>query len=106
MDLEKLTEDLKAAIKEARRAAEAVEDGGACNLDTLFISTRKGVGLERAIEAAGAKSSWISSSMWRGYFVHFGALGQANKNTAAVEAACESMRRAGWDKFTVYYQAD
>lgn len=103
-----LAEALKAARDTGEQAAEALgDDWGTCNMDAPAVClprwNRKQV--EAAAEAAGVGCfKW--HSMGGGCYVfplRFGY--QGNANTAAAEAARDSLKAAGYDAL-VYYQID
>lgn len=94
--------ELAKHVAEARKlgqaAADAVEDGGTCNMDRVCLhlpGTR-----EASVSAAGISAFRLSS-----YFGLSASFGQANKNTAGVKAMAEHLTSKGYTAF-VWYQMD
>lgn len=103
-----LAEALKAARNAGEQAAEAQgDDWGTCNMDApaVFLPRWNRQQVEAAAEAAGVGCfKW--NSMGGGCYVfplRFGY--QGNANTAAAEAARDSLKAAGYDAL-IYYQID
>lgn len=87
------------AKTKAKEAADAVDDGGTANLDTLVIylpRTREKSLIDAGIEGYRLRGGWAL----RG-FHH----GQGQKQTAGVRAGAEYLRQHGYDA-TVWYQMD
>lgn len=99
-----LAEALKAARDTGEQAAEALgDDWGTCNMDAPAVCLPRWN--RQQVEAAGVGCfKW--HSMGGGCYVfplRFGY--QGNANTAAAEAARDSLKAAGYDAL-VYYQID
>ena len=105
-ELNELSEALINAVNAAAMLADT-EDGGTCNLDmvTLKIKIPKkftqyiSVKLEKMLTR-----DW--GRLWKGYYlVDIPLSGQGNRRTRMAEAACESLKAAGYNA-QVYYQCD
>lgn len=106
---EELNELNQALLNAVNAAAmfDDTEDGGTCNLDSVTLKI--------SIPAKLAAQSWVKlekmlardwGSLWRGYFmVDIPLSGQGNRRTRMAEAACNSLRTAGYDA-TMFYQCD
>jgi hypothetical protein len=102
IDYKKLEEDVRAARKAARVAAESTPDVGSCNLDHVIIPT----GRNHPIKRKSAKVAQILDAYTNhlGYSLGgIGRYGQAAKNTLACEAAARELK--DWDAY-VYYIID
>lgn len=96
--LEALATVIPEAIKAGQEAADAVDDGGTCNMDRVTLhlpGTRMS-----SIEAAG-----ISAFRLGGTIALRCSFGQANKNTAGVRAVSQFLKDKGYDA-GVWYQMD
>lgn len=87
INYEKFTQDLKEACKIAQIAADAVEDGGSCNLDHVRLNTGKNSLVTRVTQklrqAAEKAGCCIGTTRIRGsYDLHLNVkrLGQAGKD--------------------------
>ena len=107
--LVELTSDLKYAHSQACEEAINSDDGGTCNLDSVFLRLpriRESKALE-AIKQAGLHCS--GKRQWRfmgnGYFLHPSVSGQGNRRTKGVEVMKNKLKELGWD-VCVYYQMD
>ena len=105
-ELNELSEALINAVN-AAAMLDNTEDGGTCNLDmvTLKIKIPKkftqyiSVKLEKMLTR-----DW--GRLWKGYYlVDIPLSGQGNRRTRMAEAACESLKAAGYNA-QVYYQCD
>jgi hypothetical protein len=104
MDWNKLVIDLKESNELAKAAADSVDDGGTCNLDSVFlrIPRRREEKVLQAIKDAGlycrAKRKWIGT----GYMITPISGGQANKRSKAVEVMKKELNDRGWDVIGFY----
>lgn len=103
----KLAEDLKSAACEAVKVAQATEDGGTCNMDSVCI---KLPGWCRAKVEQAAKTADVGCFVWnlwgiKQYVFPVRVGAQANARTAAAEAMRDSLRASGYDA-EMYYQTD
>lgn len=102
--------DLNQALLNAVNAAamlDDTEDGGTCNLDS--------VALKIIIPAKLVAATWVKlekmlvsdwGRLWKGYYmVYIPLSGQGNRRTRMAEAACNSLRSAGYN-VTMFYQCD
>jgi len=107
MDLAKLTVDLVAANEAAREVSLQGEDGGSCNLDTLYVTlpvryskrvaeafTRAGVRLDETPFKGKSRFVWVEYS------------GQGCSRTRSMEAAHKLLLERGWDCFHIWYYTD
>ena len=96
--LEVLAGHIQAALAEGRKAADAVEDRGTCNMDraTLYLPGTR----EASLKAAG-----ISGYKLGRVFALGAVYGQADKNTAGVKAVADYLSARGYDA-SVWYQMD
>lgn len=97
-ELQELATHVAEAIKLGHAAADAVEDGGTCNMDRACLylpGTRMA-----SVEKAG-----MSVFKLRSYFALCCSFGQANKNTAGVQAIAKYLQSKGYSAF-VWYQMD
>lgn len=96
--LEILARVIPEAIQAGQAAADAVEDGGTCNMDRVTLhlpGTRMS-----SLEAAGVRAFRLGHTIaLRCSF------GQANKNTAGVRAVSQFLKDKGYDA-GVWYQMD
>ena len=99
-------EALQRANKAAQRYADT-EDGGTCNFDmvTLKIKIPK-----KFIQYISVKLEKMYARdwgrLWRGYYlVDIPLSGQGNRRTRMAEAACESLKAAGYNAM-MFYQCD
>lgn len=104
-----LTKDLRYANLCACEAARNSDDGGTCNLDSVFLTIprlREKAVIE-AISNAGlycsGKRQW--SFMGNGYFLNPTVSGQGNRRTKGVEVMKNKLSELGWD-VSVFYQMD
>ena len=99
-------EALQRANKAAQRYADT-EDGGTCNLDMVTLKIKIPKKLTQYISVKLEKMyarDW--GRLWKGYYlVDIPLSGQGNRRTRMAEAACGSLRAAGYDA-DVYYQCD
>lgn len=101
MKKEELTELAKHVAKArelGQAAADAVDDGGTCNMDTVCLylpGTRIA-----SVNAAGVDAYKLMS-----YVALSGRFGQANKNTTGVRAMVKHLQEQGLSAF-VWYQMD
>ena len=107
MDLKKLTTDLKDANAAAMQASTSGEDGGSCNLDSLYVTlpVRYSQKIAAAFEQAGMR---LDKRPFKGTsrFVGINHSGQGCLRTQGVEAASKLLQSRGWDCFHVWYQMD
>lgn len=100
-----LRDDLQAVAQIGLAAAEASDDGGACNFDSPVIAlprwSRKLI--EQAAKEAGCGCFAVRPGLWD--FSPRCIQGQANKRTAAAEAMAEALKDKGYDA-AVWYQLD
>lgn len=91
------------AQAEGQKAADATEDGGTCNLDTVVIYGYPGTS-EASMQKAGIDCYKLRRA---GNFALSGCSfgGQANKRNRGVEAMCKYLSEHGVDCF-VHYQMD
>lgn len=106
MDYTKLTEDLKASHNASKDATEFTVDGGAANLDKVFLALPRAheAKVLEAIKAAGlycrGKRRWIGD----GYMLTV-SKGQGDVNTKAVSVFVAEMERRGY-QVLAYRQMD
>lgn len=96
--LKELAIHVREAIDIGKAAADTVDDGGTCNMDTLTIYL-PGARMS-TMEELG-----ISRYKLRDSFAISCSFGQANKNTKGVEAARDYLKDKGFDA-SVWYQMD
>ena len=106
MDYTKLTADLKVAAAASREAAKG-EDGGTCNLDSVFLvlPRAKEEKVNAAMTAAGVngfKTRWLGST---GFLIAPPGTGQGNSRCRGMEAMKKVLVNAGYD-VSGYYQMD
>lgn len=107
MDWNKLVTDLREANAAAKAAADAIDDGGSANLDSVFlrIPRQREEKVLQAISDAGLycrrKREWIGA----GYMITPTCGGQANKRAKAVEVMKKELNDRGWDALG-FYQMD
>ncbi len=98
---------LEAAIKAASEAAMQhanTEDGGTSNFDTCVLGVAIPKHLREQTSLRLFKCTWGLHRGW--YFVHdIPHLGQGNMRTRMAEAACNSLRAAGY-RASVSYNID
>lgn len=100
----KLRDDLIKAIEAGNKRANASDDGGTCNFDApaLKLPRWQIAKIKQAADEAGCGCfMWFSGV----YVFPLRCGGQANKVTAAAEAAEKALENAGYSA-SVYYQAD
>ncbi len=100
----KLRDDLIKARESGLKRAAVSDDGGTCNFDSPAIKLPRwqvAKVKQAAAEAGCGCFVWFSGV----YVFVLRCDGQANKVTAAAEAAEKALKNAGYDAF-VYYQAD
>ena len=102
--------ELNQALINAVNAAamlDDTEDGGTCNLDMVTLKIKIPKKLTQYISVKLEKMlarDW--GRLWKGYYlVDIPLSGQGNRRTRMAEAACGSLRAAGYDA-QVYYQCD
>ncbi len=105
--LQKLTEDLKKAVEQAKAATEHVDDGGSANMDSVFVRIPriKEDLVVQAIKDAGCYSLGRTEWIGRGYLISPPVAGQGNKRAKAMEVMKESLSNDGWDVLG-FYQLD
>lgn len=105
-ELNKLSEALINAVNAAAMLADT-EDGGTCNLDMVTLKIKIPKKLTQYISVRLEKMYALDRGrLWKGYYVADIPLsGQGNRRTRMAEAACGSLRTAGYDA-QVYYQCD
>lgn len=96
--LKELVQHVKEAIAEGQKAADTVDDGGTCNMDTLTIYLPR-------TRMASMEELGISRYKLRDSFAISCSFGQADKNTKGVRAAADYLKTKGWDA-GVWYQMD
>ena len=105
-----LADAFKAAAEAATEAAtEATDDGGTCNLDSVFLRARRGrtaAAVKAAADAAGVTVTRTRGGYWNGWFVDVGERGQGAMRTRMVEAAYLALHAAGVKGTTIYYAMD
>lgn len=105
-ELNALNRALVLATLAASEFADA-EDGGTCNLDMVTLKIKIPKKLTQYISVKLEKMlarDW--GRLWKGYYlVDIPLSGQGNRRTRMAEAACSSLRAAGYDA-QVYYQCD
>ena len=104
---EALTLAIRQADEAAREIASKTDDGGTCNLDTVFLVLPR-YNEERVEAAAKAAGCSARKTVWMrtpGYFISHNGGGQADKRSAATEAMSQSLKANGFDSH-VYYAMD
>ena len=103
----KLRDDLKAALTAALEAADAVDDGGTCNLDAaaLFLPRWNQKLVEQAAKEAGTRCFAWSLFGGKRFVFNTPNVGQARKNEEAAEAMTKVLKNLGYDAFC-YQQMD
>jgi hypothetical protein len=95
MNYIKLTADVKAALLAGEAAANAVEDGGSCNLDGVILQF-KGLPERLVVEAlanAGVRTSKSQFTLYgTGYMINPLTGGQADKRYQACKAIEQHLR--------------
>lgn len=96
--LEILAKVIPEAIQAGQAAADAVEDGGTCNMDRaiLYLPGAR----ESSVKAAGINAFRLTR-----YFALSCSFGQANKNTKGVRAVSKFLKDKGYDA-SIWYQMD
>lgn len=93
---EELVAIFKQAEEENKKAADATDDMGTCNLDSVVIDWDKKFGnltkkveefIEKAAREAGLSSTAVKYKFGRWIHIHFTPFGQANKRTMGIQAA-------------------
>lgn len=115
----KLTEDLKAGLDLAKKAAaeNGGEDNGTSNFDAPEFyfddrapSPKVRAQYEEACRAAGIRGFWTSDMFGRKANRRFvfgpGCGGQGNSRTRAAEAFAKHLTAQGYSNVDVYYQMD
>ena len=102
--------ELNNALINAVNAAamlDDTEDGGTCNLDMVTLKIKMPKKFIQYISVKLEKMYvCVWGRLWRGYYlVDIPLSGQGNRRTRMAEAACGSLRAAGYDA-QVYYQCD
>jgi len=96
--LKHLAQDVREARKLGQAAADQVDDGGTCNMDTVTLylpGTRI-----TSVTAAGIDAYKLTA-----YIALRCSFGQANKNTAGVRAVADYLKSKGHPA-SVWYQMD
>lgn len=105
-ELNELNQALLSAVN-AAAMLDNTEDGGTCNLDMVTLKIKIPKKLTQYISVKLEKMyarDW--GRLWRGhYVVGIPLSGQGNRRTRMAEAACNSLRAAGYDA-QMYYQCD
>ena len=105
-ELNELNNALINAVNAAAMLADA-EDGGTCNFDMVTLKIKIPKKFTQYISVKLEKMyarDW--GRLWRGYYlVDIPLSGQGSRRTRMAEAACDSLRAAGYDA-QVYYQCD
>ncbi|MBD2704438.1 hypothetical protein IC229_27605 [Spirosoma sp. BT702] len=105
LDLEQLTADVKAALEAGKLAADAIDDGGACNMDGVVLSIPM-IRERKVVEALAKAGVTTNKGDWgwcgRGYMINPTSDGQANKRHVASEAIGNHLRDAGYDATNFY----
>lgn len=99
----RLTEDMKYALNEGKKAVEGMEDRGTCNFDspTLFLKGFDEGKAIAAIEAAGS-GAW----RYRGEYIISPCISaQGEPRTVKAEKIASVLRLKGYDA-GMYYQMD
>ena len=105
-ELNELNQALINAVNSAAML-DNTEDGGTCNLDMVTLKIKIPKKLTQYISVKLEKMlarDW--GRLWKGYYlVDIPLSGQGNRRTRMAEAACESLKAAGYDAM-MYYQCD
>lgn len=96
--LKELAIHVREAIAIGQAAADTVEDGGTCNMDTLTIYLP-------GTRMSSMQDLGISRYKLRDSFAISCSFGQADKNTKGVRAAADHLKSKGYDA-GVWYQID
>jgi hypothetical protein len=113
-NLPKLTEDLRAAYKAAKKSVGKMKDGGSCNSDSVGFPfdrlphPNKRMVIDKAIEEAGVHGYWAKKV--DGYGLNFirvygGFEGQGARHYKGIQVMADHLKKAGWDVF-VHYVVD
>lgn len=97
-DIKALAQHVTEAIAAGQAAADAVDDGGTCNMDTVTIYLP-------GTRMAYMKELGVSRYKLRDSFAISCSFGQADKNTKGVQAASAYLKGKGYDA-SVWYQMD
>lgn len=107
-NLPKLTEDLRAAYKAAKKAVGKMKDGGSCNSDAVGFPfdrlphPNKRMVIDKAFEAAGIHSYW-SKKYGQNLIRASGSFGgQGGRNYKGIQVMADHLKKAGWDVFVDY----
>lgn len=102
--------ELNQALLNAVNAAamlDNIEDGGTCNFDMVTLKIKIPKKLTQYISVKLEKMfarDW--GRLWKGYYlVDIPLSGQGNRRTRMAEAACESLKAAGYNAM-MFYQCD
>ena len=105
-ELNELNQALINAVNTAA-VLDDTEDGGTCNFDMVTLKIKIPKKFIQYIYVKFEKMyarNW--GRLWRGYYlVDIPLSGQGSRRTRMAEAACDSLRAAGYDA-RVYYQCD
>ena len=105
-ELNELNQALLNAVNTAAMLDDT-EDGGTCNFDMVTLKIKIPKKFTQYISVKLEKMyarDW--GRLWRGYYlVDIPLSGQGNRRTRMAEAACESLKDAGYDAM-MYYQCD
>ena len=105
-ELNELNQALINAVNAAAMLADT-EDGGTCNFDMVTLKIKIPKKLTQYISVKLEKMlahDW--GRLWKGYYlVDIPLSGQGNRRTRMAEAACESLKAAGYNAM-MFYQCD
>lgn len=106
-DYEKLTADVRKAMKAGEQAAAAVNDRGTCNMDGVVLRLPR-LREQRVVDALSQAGVYTNKSGcgWAGpgYMINPNC-GQADKRSTAAKAIEASLKQAGYD-VTMFYMMD
>lgn len=97
-EAQKFAADLAEARRAGQKAADTIDDGGTCNMDTLTLYA-PGARLT-TLKAVGVSCYRLGKSI-----AISGSFGMGDKNTRGVEAMREYLNARGW-KTSIWYQMD
>ena len=105
-ELNELNQALINAVNTAAMLDDT-EDGGTCNFDTVTLKIKIPKKFIQYIYVELEKMyARVWGRLWKGYYlVDIPLSGQGSRRTRMAEAACGSLRAAGYDA-RVYYQCD
>jgi len=108
MDMNRLLETATEAADVGRRTAEALEQGGTCNLDmcAVFLSGARSHEVVDGLRQVGLFAWYRTTGLWKGaYLISPPTRKQGNPRMRAAEEMSKVFVRAGY-KSMVYYQMD